>query len=53
MAPAGSLHKDAVPSEKRLFFHESIPAANCQVVETLPTLLEGAKGADILPGEVE
>lgn len=53
MAPVGSLHNEAVPLEKRLFFHDSVPAANCQVVETLPTLLEGAKSADIIPGEVE
>lgn len=53
MAPVESVHKEAVPLEKRLFFHESIPAANCQVVETLPMSLEGAKSADITPGEVE
>lgn len=53
MAPVGSLHSEAVLLEKRLFFHESIPAANSQVVDTPPTLLEGANSADIVPGEVE
>ena len=53
MAPVGSLHKDAVPLEKRLFFHESIPPVNDQVVEILPTSPEGAKRADDTPGEVE
>ena len=53
MAPVGSLHKDAVPFEKRLFFHESTPPANDHVVEILPTSPEGAKSADDTPGEVE
>lgn len=53
MAPVGSVHNEAVPLEKRLFFHESVPAASCHVVETSPTLLEGAKSADVIPGEVE
>ena len=52
-APEGSLHRTAVPFRKRLFFHTSMPPTNCQVVEMLPTLLEGAKGAEALPGEVE
>ena len=53
MAPVGSLHKDAVPFENRLFFHESTPPANDHVVEILPTSPEGAKGAEDTPGEVE
>ena len=53
MAPVRSLHKDAVPFEKRLFFHESISPANDHVVEILPTSPEGAKSADDTPGAVE
>lgn len=51
--PVASVHKVAVPLEKRLFFHDSVPPTNCQVVEILPISLEGAKGADNIPGEVE
>ena len=53
MAPVGSLHRDAVPFEKRLFFHESTPPVNDHRVEILPTSPEGAKSADDTPGEVE
>lgn len=49
----GSEHKAAVPLEKVSFFHTSVSAVNCQVVEILPTSPEGANSADVTPEEVE
>lgn len=51
--PVASVHREAVPLLNSTFFHKSVPSVNCQAVEILPTLLEGAKGADRTPEEVE
>ena len=48
-----SMHKEALPLKKASLSKLRTLPESCQVVEMLPTTLDGMNGSDVVPSETE